>query len=83
MSYPDLYRDRERGQALLSKQIEYYAISPGLNPAPNVAHIIGFLTGLPFGIALSDHCKRNQLITLLLLGVYLAIVSGAARSLFR
>ena len=48
-----------------------------------VAHVIGFLTGLPFGIALSDHWKRNLLITLLLLAVYLAIVSGAAQSLFR
>jgi len=46
-----------------------------------VAHIIGFLTGLPFGIALSDHWKKNLLITLLLLGIYLAIVTGAARAL--
>jgi hypothetical protein len=29
-----------------------------------------------------DHWKRNLLITLLLLGVYLAIVSGAAKSVF-
>jgi hypothetical protein len=43
----------------------------------------GFLTGLPFGIALSDHWKRNLLITLLLLGAFLAIVTGAARSFFR
>jgi membrane associated rhomboid family serine protease len=57
---------------------------PGYDPhVAYVAHIIGFLTGLPFGIALSDHWKRNLLITLLLLGAYLAIVSGAARSLFR
>jgi membrane associated rhomboid family serine protease len=56
---------------------------PGYDPhVAYVAHIIGFLTGLPFGIALSDHWKRNLLITLLLLGIYLAIVSGAARSLF-
>ena len=48
-----------------------------------VAHIIGFLTGLPFGIALSDHWKKNLLITLLLLGIYLAIVTGAARAIFR
>jgi membrane associated rhomboid family serine protease len=48
-----------------------------------VAHIIGFLIGVPFGIALSDHWKRNLLITLLLLAVYLAIVSGAAKELFR
>ena len=56
---------------------------PGYNPQiAYVAHIIGFLTGLPFGIALSDHWKRNLLITLLLLGIYLAIVSGAASALF-
>jgi hypothetical protein len=42
----------------------------------------GFLTGLPFGIALSDHWKRNLLITLLLFGAYLAIVTGAARTFF-
>lgn len=41
-----------------------------------VAHVIGFLIGVPFGIALSDHWKRNLLITLLLLGLYLALVSG-------
>ena len=56
---------------------------PGYDPqVAYVAHIIGFLTGLPFGIALSDHWKRNLLITLLLLGIYLAIVTGAARALF-
>lgn len=56
---------------------------PGYDPhVAYVAHIIGFLTGVPFGIALSDHWKRNLLITLLLLGIYLAIVSGAARSVF-
>ncbi len=48
-----------------------------------VAHIIGFLTGLPFGIALSDHWKRNLLLTLLIFAVYLAILHGAAGSLFR
>jgi membrane associated rhomboid family serine protease len=57
---------------------------PGYDPhVAYVAHIIGFLTGLPFGIALSHQWKRNLLITLLLLGIYLAIVSGAARSLIR
>ena len=56
---------------------------PGYDPqVAYVAHIIGFITGIPFGIALSDQWKRNLLITLLLLGIYLAIVSGAARSLF-
>ena len=57
---------------------------PGYDPqVAYVAHIIGFITGVPFGIALSDYWKRNLLITLLLLGIYLAIVSGAARALFR
>jgi membrane associated rhomboid family serine protease len=56
---------------------------PGYDPQVGyVAHIIGFITGIPFGIALSDQWKKNLLITLLLLGIYLAIVSGAARSLF-
>jgi membrane associated rhomboid family serine protease len=56
---------------------------PGYDPqVAYIAHVIGFLTGLPFGIALSDHWKTNLLITLLLLGVYLAIVSGAVRALF-
>jgi hypothetical protein len=67
---------------MLSQQIKYYAISPGLNPPLYVAHIIGFLAGLPFGIALSDHWKRNLLITLLLLAIYLAVVSGAVGLLF-
>ena len=43
-----------------------------------VAHIIGFLTGIPFGIALSDHWKRNLLLTLLIFGVYVAILHAAA-----
>jgi membrane associated rhomboid family serine protease len=56
---------------------------PGYDPhVAYVAHIIGFLTGVPFGIALSDHWKKNLLITLLLLGTYIAILSGAARALF-
>jgi len=56
---------------------------PGYDPhVAYVAHVIGFLTGLPFGIALSDHWKRNLLITLVLFGIYLAIVTGAARSIF-
>lgn len=41
-----------------------------------VAHIIGFSTGIPFGIALSDHWKRNLLITVALLAIYLALVSA-------
>ena len=42
-----------------------------------VAHIIGFLTGLPFGITLSKQWKRNLLLTLLAFAVYLALLSGA------
>lgn len=57
---------------------------PGYDPqVAYVAHVIGFITGIPFGIAWSDHWKRNLLITLLLLGVYLALVSGTLRGLFR
>jgi membrane associated rhomboid family serine protease len=56
---------------------------PGYDPqVAYIAHVIGFFLGVPFGIALSDHWKRNLLITLLLLGAYLAIVSAAARYFF-
>ena len=48
-----------------------------------IAHIIGFVTGLPFGIALSDHWKRNFIITMVLFGAYLAILTAAAGSLIR
>ena len=57
---------------------------PGYDPqVAYVAHIIGFITGIPFGIALSSRWKQNFLVTLLLLGFYLAIVSGVASSLLR
>ena len=39
-----------------------------------VAHIIGFVTGIPFGIAFAKQWKKNALITLGLLGAYLAIL---------
>jgi len=56
---------------------------PGYDPhVAYIAHIIGFITGIPFGIAWSDHWKRNLLITLLLFAAYLVIVTGAARSVF-
>ncbi len=42
------------------------------------AHIIGFVTGFPFGIALSDHWKKNFIITMVLFGVYLVILTVAA-----
>lgn len=48
-----------------------------------IAHIIGFITGLPFGIALSDHWKRNFIIVMVLFGIYLAILMGAAGSIIR
>ncbi len=48
-----------------------------------VAHIIGFLAGLPFGIAFSQHWKRNLLLTLLVFAVYLAILNGAADLFYR
>lgn len=47
------------------------------------AHIIGFLVGIPFGIAFSPHWKKNLLITLVLFGIYLAIVSGAVGALLQ
>ncbi len=48
-----------------------------------VAHIIGFLIGLPFGIALSSQWKKNLLLTLLIFAVYVALLNGAADFLFR
>lgn len=57
---------------------------PGYDPhVAYVAHIIGFIAGLPFGIALSNRWQKNLVITLLLFGVYLVILSGAWRSLLR
>jgi membrane associated rhomboid family serine protease len=55
---------------------------PGYDPqVAYVAHIIGFLVGIPFGVAFSPQWKKNLLITLALFGIYLAIVSGALRGL--
>lgn len=57
---------------------------PGYDPhTAYVAHIIGFVIGIPFGIAFSDRWKRNFLITLSLFGIYLVILSGAWKTLFR
>ncbi len=57
---------------------------PGYDPqVAYVAHVIGFLTGIPFGIAPSDYWKRNLFITLLLLGIYIALVSGVARAVIQ
>lgn len=46
-----------------------------------IAHIIGFLVGIPFGVALSRNWKRNLLLTLLVFAVYLAILQAAKRFL--
>jgi membrane associated rhomboid family serine protease len=49
---------------------------PGYDPQVGyIAHVIGFLTGVPFGIAWSHNWKKNFLITVLLLGIYVAILS--------
>ena len=39
-----------------------------------IPHIIGFVTGIPFGIAWSENWKRNFLITIVLLGIYVTIL---------
>lgn len=55
---------------------------PGYDPqVAYVAHIIGFLIGVPFGIALSNQWKRNLMITLLLFAIYLVLITGLAKSL--
>lgn len=57
---------------------------PGYDPqVAYLAHVLGFLVGLPFGMALSRQWKRNVLMTLLFLGLYWALVSGALKSIFR
>jgi membrane associated rhomboid family serine protease len=57
------------------------SLVPGYDPGvAYIAHVIGFLAGLPFGIALSDQWKRNLLITLLLFGAYLAILTAIETS---
>jgi membrane associated rhomboid family serine protease len=51
-------------------------VIPGYNPQVGyIAHVIGFVTGIPLGIAWSNHWKKNVLITLLLLGIYVAILT--------
>ena len=60
------------------------AAIPGYDPGvAYIAHIIGFVTGLPFGIALSEHWKRNFIITIVLFGIYLAMLMAAAGTLKR
>jgi rhomboid protease GluP len=60
------------------------SLIPGYDPRVGyVAHIIGSLTGIPSGVALSDEWKRNLVITLLLFAVYLAFLGGAATLFLR
>ncbi len=50
----------------------------GLGYDPNIAyiaHVIGFTVGIPFGIAWSKRWPRNLLISLVLFGIYLAILA--------
>jgi membrane associated rhomboid family serine protease len=55
---------------------------PGYDPQVGyIAHVIGFVTGIPFGIAWSPNWKKNFLITLLLLGIYVAVLTIVARGL--
>ncbi len=57
----------------------FYYHSAGYDPSvAYVAHIIGFVVGLPFGIVWSQHWKRNILITAGLFAVYLGILATAA-----
>jgi membrane associated rhomboid family serine protease len=52
---------------------------PGYDPQIGyIPHIIGFVTGLPFGIAWSDNWKRNFVITIVLLGIYVVILTIAS-----
>jgi membrane associated rhomboid family serine protease len=39
-----------------------------------IGHIIGFLTGIPFGIAGSEDWSKNMIITAILFGIYLVVV---------
>jgi membrane associated rhomboid family serine protease len=57
---------------------------PGYDPHVGyIAHVIGFMTGIPFGIAWSNNWKKNFLITLALLGIYVAILTIVAGALQR
>jgi membrane associated rhomboid family serine protease len=57
---------------------------PGYDPqVAYIAHVIGFLTGIPFGIAWSGDWKKNFVITLAMLGIYVAILTVVAGALQR
>jgi len=47
-----------------------------------ISHIIGFVVGFPIGISWSERWKRNLLITLLLLAVYVLVIHLIMRYLF-
>jgi membrane associated rhomboid family serine protease len=59
-------------------------VIPGYDPQVGyIAHVIGFAIGIPFGIAWSREWKKNFLITLVLLGIYVTILTIVAGSLQR
>lgn len=43
-----------------------------------IAHIVGFVVGVPFGIVWTEHWKKNLLITVALFGIYLGVLATAA-----
>jgi membrane associated rhomboid family serine protease len=50
-------------------------VIPGYDPQVSyISHVIGFLIGIPFGVTWSPEWKKNLLITLVLLGIYVVIV---------
>jgi len=56
-----------------------HRLIPGYDPQVGyIPHIIGFVTGLPFGIAWSDNWKRNFFTTMVVLGIYVALLAIAA-----
>jgi rhomboid family protein len=55
------------------------SLIPGVDPnVAYIAHVIGFTVGIPFGIAWSERWKRNLVITLGLLGAYIAVLAAAS-----
>jgi membrane associated rhomboid family serine protease len=52
---------------------------PGYDPQVGyIAHIIGFMTGISFGIAWNRNWIKNLLITVILLGIYVVILRMVA-----
>ncbi len=61
--------------------VTYPKALSGLGVDPSVAyiaHVIGFTLGIPFGIAWSQHWKKNLLTTLGLFSIYLGILAVLA-----